>query len=233
MKQFFVKGVDDKTCTFNYNSETYFEQIYLELEKRYCISRNYFWLRYHKQINPNILVSSIISAGATVFMVCRANSDVIEDIIIVQGKQFSYPRDMLMESGVLRQYYLNLIPNIKNNRKTIYLNNFLSKSDIRLLGNSKELVYSFDHFYNIFVLLYSKERHAFPQPISSNTGLKEIVPVHILNYMHKIKVEDLKNMVIFSNILKLNYFKDLFLSYLAHYIYRKKNTQFIINNSLI
>ena len=117
MKQFFVKGVDDKTCTFTYNKNTYFEQIYLQLEKRYCISRNYFWLRYHKQINPNMKVSDVISAGATVFMVCRANSDVIEDIIIIKGEQFSYPRDMLMESKIFRKYYLDLIPNIKKIEK--------------------------------------------------------------------------------------------------------------------
>ena len=104
---------------------------------------------------------------------------------------------------------------------------------MKMLGNRKEIFLCFDHFYNVYVLFYSKERQEFPNPISIKTGLKNIVPIHILNYIHQLNVEEIKNMIIFCNILKIDYFKELFLSYLAHYIYRKKNTQFIINNSLI
>jgi hypothetical protein len=233
MKQFFVKGIDDKTCTINYNNETYFEKVYLKLEKRYCISRNYFWLRFHKQINPNILVSSIIYPGATVFMVGKINSDIVEDIVVVRGKSFSFPREMFMESGILRQYYLNLIPKINKTKKTIKLNNILSNSKIKLLGNGKDIFNSFDHFYNFFILFYSKERKEIPKPIPKNHGLKNIVSNHILNYLHQISIDDIKNLLSFCSILKINYIRELLISYLAHYIYRKKDINFLIKNNFI
>ena len=233
MKQFFIKGIDDKTCTINYNSETYFEKAYLELEKRYCLSRNYFWLSFHKPINPNILISSIIYPGATVFMIGRTNMDIIEDNIIIKGGHFSYPRDMLMESSILRQYYLDLIPKIKNTNKTIKLHHVLSISQIKLLGNSKDIFNSFDHFYNIFILFYSKERNEIEKPIPKNTGLKGIIPEHTLNYLHQISINNLKHLINFCSILQINYIKDMLISYLAHYVYRKKNTRFLIDHGLI
>lgn len=236
MKQFFVKGIDDKTCTINYDNDTYFEKVYLELEKRYCLSRDYFWLRFHKPINPNILVSSIMYSGATVFMVGKANeanSDITEDIIVVKGKSFSFPRDMLMESAILRQYYLSLIPKIKKTKKTIKLNNILSNNKIRILGNSKDIFNSFDHFYHLFILFYSKKRNEIPIPIPKNYGLKDIVSKHILNYIHQISIDDIKNLISFCSVLEIDYIKELLISYLAHYIYRKKDSKYLIENDLI
>ena len=222
MKQFFVKGIDDKTCTIDYDDNTYFEQVYLELEKRYCISRNYFWLRFHKPINPSILVSSIVYQGATIFMIGKSNPDIIKDIIILKGKSFTYPRDMLNESYLLKEYYQSLVPKNRRTQKTIKIENILSKDKLRIIGNSKEILASFDHYYTLFIYLFAQDRKPIPRPLNKNFGLKHIVNDKIIKYLGEIDIEDLKNFINFCNVLEIEYFFNYqFLIWLIMFIGKK------------
>ena len=220
MLQLFIKGLDNKTCVIDYDKNTYFEKVFVELEKRYCLSRDFFWIRYHSAINVDMLISEQIQPGATLYMIGRINKTLIEDLIIIKSKtniKLKYPRNMLLKSLVFKQNYEK--KEYENN--CFILNDLLDSSFFELFEDTKKLTDCFEHYYNIYVLNFSNDIFKIPNPIPSKTGLKHVISQHILNYIHQISILDIKTLVLFFDRLKIDYFKEMLVGYIAHYIYRK------------
>lgn len=233
MYHFKLIGIDYKEKKYTYTKETSFEKIYQLVESEYCLSRDNFILSYKKPIKPCYNVFDTIIPGCIVKMYSLFDEIRIDKLHFGKNDYLECIREMLDISDYFKFYYSNI--DLLNNNKNlnIPIKSVFDKSVIRKLKGKSNFKNGFIIYKKIYHKNPIEEKKTISKPLSLRFGLNKVISNSLINYLIELDIEDIKYMIIFFDVLGIDYYKNLVIAFMAHYIYRKKSVSDLIDFKII